>query len=141
MRVLLADDHALFRAGIASLLKAWGLEVVGQAGDGDEAILLARQHHPDLVFMDISTDGETSISRLSSARVTSPRLTRLICSRLNSAVNLRLPSLALACVSIDRPPPGHHTTPHVVSRPIGEQSNHWRRLHRAGVWSDVSSLR
>lgn len=53
MRVLLADDHALFRAGIASLLKAWGLEVVGQAGDGDEAILLARQHHPDLVFMDI----------------------------------------------------------------------------------------
>ncbi len=53
MRVLLADDHALFRAGIASLLKAWGLDVVGQAGDGDEAIAQARQHHPDLIFMDI----------------------------------------------------------------------------------------
>ncbi len=54
MRVLLADDHALFRAGIASLLKAWGLEVVGQAGDGEEAVLRARQVHPDLIFMDIS---------------------------------------------------------------------------------------
>ncbi len=54
MRVLLADDHALFRAGIASLLKAWGLEVVGQAGDGEEAIAQARQQHPDLVFMDIT---------------------------------------------------------------------------------------
>ena len=32
MRILLADDHALFRAGLASLLKAWGLDVVGQAG-------------------------------------------------------------------------------------------------------------
>src|SRR3990172_5781164 len=53
MRVLLADDHALFRAGIASLLKAWGLEVVAQAGEGDEATLLARQLRPDLIFMDI----------------------------------------------------------------------------------------
>ncbi len=54
MRVLLADDHALFRAGIASLLKAWGLDVVGQAGDGEEAVLQARQVRPDLIFMDIS---------------------------------------------------------------------------------------
>jgi len=54
MRVLLADDHALFRAGIASLLRAWGLEVVGQAGDGEEAVLQAHQVHPDLIFMDIS---------------------------------------------------------------------------------------
>ena len=53
MRVLLADDHALFRAGIASLLKAWGLEVLGQAGDGEEAILRARELRPDLILMDI----------------------------------------------------------------------------------------
>ncbi|MBI2304298.1 MAG: response regulator transcription factor [Chloroflexi bacterium] len=54
MRVLLADDHALFRAGLASLLKAWGLQVVGQAGNGNEAIAKARQLHPDLIFMDIN---------------------------------------------------------------------------------------
>ena len=54
MRVLLADDHALFRAGIASLLRAWGMEVVGQAGNGLEALELTRQLHPDLVLMDIT---------------------------------------------------------------------------------------
>jgi len=53
VRVLLADDHALFRAGIASLLKAWGMDVVGQAGDGHEAITLVRRLNPDLVLMDV----------------------------------------------------------------------------------------
>jgi DNA-binding NarL/FixJ family response regulator len=51
--VLLADDHALFRAGIASLLGAWGMEVVGQAANGFEAIELTRRLRPDLVLMDI----------------------------------------------------------------------------------------
>jgi DNA-binding NarL/FixJ family response regulator len=53
MRVLLADDHALFRAGIASLLKAWGMQVVGQAANGIEAIELTRRLEPDLVLMDV----------------------------------------------------------------------------------------
>jgi DNA-binding NarL/FixJ family response regulator len=54
VRVLLADDHALFRAGIASLLDAWGMEVVGEAGDGNEAVELVRRTRPDLVLMDIT---------------------------------------------------------------------------------------
>lgn len=53
MRVVLADDHALVRAGIASLLDACGLDVVAQADDGDEAISYVRQLRPDLVLMDI----------------------------------------------------------------------------------------
>ena len=53
MRVLLADDHALFRAGIASLLEAWGMEIVGQASNGVEAIDLTRRLRPELVLMDI----------------------------------------------------------------------------------------
>lgn len=57
MRVLLADDHALFRAGIASLLRAWGMDVVGQAGNGLEALELARRLRPDLVLMDITMPG------------------------------------------------------------------------------------
>ena len=54
MRVLLADDHALFRAGIASLLDAWGHEVVAEAGDGIEALERTRELRPELVLMDIT---------------------------------------------------------------------------------------
>ncbi len=53
MRVLIADDHALFRDGLASLLGAWGHEVVGQAADGEEAVERARTLRPDLVLMDV----------------------------------------------------------------------------------------
>ncbi len=42
MRVLVADDHTLFRDGITSLLKATGFEVVGQVGDGRAAVEAAR---------------------------------------------------------------------------------------------------
>ena len=54
MRILLADDHALFRGGLASLLKAWGMEVVAEASDGLEAVQKARLLRPDLVLMDIN---------------------------------------------------------------------------------------
>lgn len=66
MRVLLADDHALFRAGIASLLGAWGMDVVGQAADGIEAIELARRLKPELVLMDV---GMSPCNGLEATRV------------------------------------------------------------------------
>jgi DNA-binding NarL/FixJ family response regulator len=54
-RLLLADDHELFREGLAGLIDAQpDLQVVGQAGDGFEALLLGRELRPDLVVMDIS---------------------------------------------------------------------------------------
>ena len=53
MNVLIVDDHALFRDGVASLLKAWGMGVAGQAGDGLEALEQARLLRPDLILMDI----------------------------------------------------------------------------------------
>lgn len=53
-RVLLVDDHQLFREGLAGLLDAQpDLEVVGQAGDGLEALTLARDLQPALILMDI----------------------------------------------------------------------------------------
>ncbi len=53
--ILLADDHELFRTGLAGLINAQpDLEVVGQAGDGFEALTLARALHPALIVMDIS---------------------------------------------------------------------------------------
>ena len=54
IRVVVADDQALVRAGLASLLDSQpGLTVVGQAGDGEEAVRLAREAQPDVVLMDV----------------------------------------------------------------------------------------
>ncbi len=54
-RILLADDHDLFREGLAGLINSQpDLEVVGQAADGLEALSLARALRPDLILMDIN---------------------------------------------------------------------------------------
>lgn len=53
MRVLLVDDHPLFLDGIKTLLTNRGIEVVGTAADGLEAIEKARALNPDLILMDI----------------------------------------------------------------------------------------
>lgn len=58
IRVLLADDHPLFRKGIASLLSAEpGFEVLGEAANGEEAIGKARDLMPDVILMDVSMPG------------------------------------------------------------------------------------
>ena len=54
IRVLLADDEVLVRAGVQAILRAdAGIDVVGEAGDGREAIELALAHRPDVVLLDI----------------------------------------------------------------------------------------
>src|ERR1700716_2921086 len=60
-RVLLTDDHALFRQGIRTLLSAEpDIEVVGQAANAAAAVNLARQARPDVVLMDIGMTGMSS---------------------------------------------------------------------------------
>jgi DNA-binding NarL/FixJ family response regulator len=54
---MLADDHALFRDGVASLLAAWGHDVVGQVADGAAAVDAAVRIRPDLVLMDVAMPG------------------------------------------------------------------------------------
>jgi len=54
MRILIADDHALFRDSLRSLLEAHGLEVVGEARNGREAVELARRLSPEVVLMDLA---------------------------------------------------------------------------------------
>lgn len=54
MRILLADDHTLFRSSLRNLLETRDLEVVGEASDGREAIDLAEALNPDMVLMDLS---------------------------------------------------------------------------------------
>jgi DNA-binding NarL/FixJ family response regulator len=69
IRLLLADDHPVVRAGLAGMLAAEDdLEIVGEAADGDEACALALDLRPDVVLMDLrmpGTDGATATARLS----------------------------------------------------------------------------
>ncbi|TAK06659.1 MAG: response regulator transcription factor [Candidatus Manganitrophaceae bacterium] len=58
IRVLLVDDHKLVCAGMRLLLEGMeGVQVVGEAHDGREALALIKTHHPDLVLMDIAMKG------------------------------------------------------------------------------------
>jgi DNA-binding NarL/FixJ family response regulator len=71
VRILIADDHPLFRDGLRSLLEAQGHEVVGEAHNGLEAVELARNLRPELLLMDVSMpelDG-VSATRLIAAEM------------------------------------------------------------------------
>lgn len=57
MRVLLADDHALVRAGFRVILRDAGIDVIGEAADGREAIALVQRDRPTVVLMDIMMPG------------------------------------------------------------------------------------
>lgn len=71
MRVVIADDHALFRDGLRSLIEAHGIEVMAEARNGSEAVELARLHRPDIVLMD-----------LNMPKVDGLAATRLICAEM-----------------------------------------------------------
>jgi two-component system response regulator NreC len=61
-KILLVDDHAMFRAGIKALLEAEGrLSVVGEASSGDEAVDRVRELKPDVVVMDLSMPGSNGL--------------------------------------------------------------------------------
>ena len=67
MRVLVADDHSLFRDGIVSLLEAAGHQVIGQVGDGRAAVEAALELKPDLVLLDITMpimDGPQALRKI-----------------------------------------------------------------------------
>ncbi len=62
IRLLLVDDHALFRSGIRSLLEAEpGFEVLGEAGDGEEAVELAGRLEPEIVLLDMTMPGMSGL--------------------------------------------------------------------------------
>jgi DNA-binding NarL/FixJ family response regulator len=75
LRVLIADDHPLFRHGIAALLQALPeFEVVGEATSGEEVVALAEQLQPDVILMDIHMPGFNGIAATRLILHTSPHI-------------------------------------------------------------------
>lgn len=68
MRVLLVDDHLLFRRGLEALFERSGIEVAASVGDGWEAIRQAREQRPDAILLDLRMDGLDGLTTLEYLR-------------------------------------------------------------------------
>jgi DNA-binding NarL/FixJ family response regulator len=74
MRIVVVDDHALFRDGVAALLGAWGHAVVGEAANGEEAIGLVDRLAPQLVLMDVRMPGLSGVETTRRIRSRHPEV-------------------------------------------------------------------
>jgi DNA-binding NarL/FixJ family response regulator len=77
LRVLLVDDHDLFRTGLRNLLEEQGVNVVAEAGAGADAVKAVREHAPDVVVMDLNMPGMSGVEATRHITAISP-LTRVL---------------------------------------------------------------
>ncbi len=93
IRILLVDDHKLFRAGIRSLLQTVsGVEVVAEAADGREALRLIEAHRPDVALMDVMMPGLNGLDAAARVARTCPA-TRVIMLSMNAGADSVLQAL------------------------------------------------
>ncbi len=97
IRVLLADDHTLVRAGIRSLLKGLeNVEVVGEAGDGQEAVRLAESLRPDVVLLDVGMPGLNGLD-VAARLVTHDASIRVLILSMHTSEEYVLRALRAGC--------------------------------------------
>ena len=81
IRVLLADDHKVLRAGLVALLDGEeDIDVIGEAGTGEEAICIALEAQPDVVVMDLGMPGINGLDAIREIRRQSPNIRILVLS-------------------------------------------------------------
>jgi DNA-binding NarL/FixJ family response regulator len=83
VRVLIADDHTMVREGLRWALEHSGLDVVGEAADGQEAVEMAEQHRPDVVLMDLSLPVLSGVAATKRIRSLVPGTAVLVLSMLS----------------------------------------------------------
>ncbi len=90
LKVILADDHQIVREGIAHLLESFGnMEIVGQAGDGHEAIRITVELQPDILILDITMPKLRGVEVISEVRSHSPKTKIIILSMHNKEVYIK----------------------------------------------------
>ena len=83
-RVLLVDDHEIYRAGLRGLLVEAGIDIVGEAATGENALALVEEKHPSVVIMDLNMPGIGGIEATRQISTVAP-LTRVIMLTVSSA--------------------------------------------------------
>jgi len=90
IRILLADDHVMVRQGFRMILAAQpDMEIVGEAGNGREAVELAEQLHPDVAVMDVAMPDMNGIEATRRLAVSAPRTRVLALSMYKDSVYVR----------------------------------------------------
>ena len=92
IRILIADDHKLFRKSLRQVCEGGGYEVVGEAGDGETAADLANSLHPDVVLMDITLPVLDSVATIGRIRQENPEIRIIVMAPYQD------PTIALAAL-------------------------------------------
>jgi DNA-binding NarL/FixJ family response regulator len=89
VRVLVADDHPVVRAGLRALLSAEpGLAVVAEAGSGEETVIMARQHQPDVVLMDLRMPGAGGLAAIRQLSADQPGVRVVVLTTYDSDADI-----------------------------------------------------
>lgn len=88
MRVLIIDDHALFRVGLKGLLEQRNIEIIGVAADGEEGIGLASQLNPDIILLDLRMPGMGGLEVLKTLRQDNPKIPVVMLTTSNEEADL-----------------------------------------------------
>jgi DNA-binding NarL/FixJ family response regulator len=97
IRVVVVDDHDVFRRGLVRLLAEHGLEVVGEARDGEEAIEIITEVVPDVAVMDLSLPGKSGIEAIRELSNCAPQTKVLVLTISVSEADVTKAILAGAC--------------------------------------------
>jgi DNA-binding NarL/FixJ family response regulator len=89
VRVLVADDHPVVRAGLRALLSAEpGLTVVAEAGSGEETVTMVRQHQPDVVLMDLRMPGAGGLAAIRQLSADQPGVRVVVLTTYDSDADI-----------------------------------------------------
>ena len=122
IRVLIVDDHALFRRGLREHLEASGLDVVGEAEDAASAVALTAETEPEVVLMDIWMPGGSGIDATRRLRATVPDTRVLIMTVSTEEEVVAEAILAGACGYLLKDAGGDEILAAIVAAAAGESA-------------------